>query len=77
MSRGTPAWQSVGMDHETLLRKIADRYHERRRESETERRALADAIRAATGAGMRQVEIVKATGYTREQVRLIAAGRTR
>lgn len=32
---------------------------------------LADLIRAEIAAGVRQVDIVKATGYTREQVRRI------
>ncbi len=41
------------------------------------RRGLAEMIRLAAAHGMRQVDIVKATGYTREQVRLIVAGRTR
>ncbi len=38
---------------------------------------LAEEIRAAAAEGMRQVDIVKATGYTREQIRRIVAGRTR
>jgi len=45
-------------------------------ELEAARLALADAIRADAEAGVPQVEIVRATGYTREQVRRIAAGRT-
>jgi len=47
------------------------------RETEETRKLLAEAIRDAAAAGMSQVTIVKATGYTREQVRLIAKGRTR
>jgi len=35
------------------------------------RAELADAIRAADQAGMRQVDIVAATGYSRERVRQI------
>lgn len=46
-------------------------------ETEQVRVRLAELIRAATADGMRQVDIVKATGYTREQVRVIQAGRTR
>ena len=46
-------------------------------ETEEVRVALADAIRAAVAAGMRQVDIVRVTGYTREQVRNIMAGLTR
>ena len=41
------------------------------------REKLADAIRAADAEGMRQVDIVRITGYTREQIRNIVAGRTR
>lgn len=46
-------------------------------ETETVRRLLAETVREAVAGGMRQVDIVKVTGYTREQVRLIVAGRTR
>ena len=46
-------------------------------ETEEVRKLLAEAIRDVSAEGMRQVDIVKATGYTREQVRLIVAGRTR
>ena len=46
-------------------------------ETEEVRQHLAKAIRDATAEGTPQVQIVKATGYTREQVRLIVAGRTR
>jgi hypothetical protein len=45
--------------------------------AEEARTDLAEMIRLAAGHGMRQVDIVKATGYTREQVRRIVAGRTR
>ena len=45
-------------------------------EFEAARLHLAEQIRAEVMAGVRQVDIVKATGYTREQVRRIAAGRT-
>jgi len=60
-----------------LLSIYAGRRHQLIRETEEVRLKLADAIRAAAAAGMPQVTIVKATGYTREQVRLIVAGRTR
>jgi hypothetical protein len=45
-------------------------------ELEASRVQLAELIPAELAAGVRQVDIVKATGYTREQVRRIAAGRT-
>lgn len=38
---------------------------------------LAEEIRAASAAGVPQVEIVRITGYTRDQIRLIVKGRTR
>jgi len=60
-----------------LLSMYAQRRHQLIRETEEVRQHLADAIRTAAAEGMPQVVIVKATGYTREQVRLIVAGRTR
>lgn len=60
-----------------LLSKHAQRRHELIREMEENRLALAEVIRTAVAKGMRQVDIVRTTGYTREQVRLIVAGRTR
>lgn len=44
---------------------------EARERVEAARAELAEAIRAASAAGMRQVEIVKITGYSRERVRQI------
>jgi DNA-nicking Smr family endonuclease len=46
-------------------------------DAEEARTGLAEMIRLAAAHGMRQVDIVKATGYTREQIRRIVAGRTR
>ena len=46
-------------------------------ETEEVRVRLASVIRAAVAEGIRQVDIVRATGYTREQIRNITAGRTR
>lgn len=45
-------------------------------ELESARAELAELIPAEVEAGVRQVDIVRVTGYTREQVRRIAAGRT-
>ncbi len=58
------------MDQATLKTR-ADRLRDLRDKAEAERLQLADAIRLAAAEGMRQVDIVRATGYTREQVRLI------
>ena len=55
----------------------ATRRHQLIQETEETRQHLADAIRTAAAEGMAQVAIVKATGYTREQIRRIVAGRTR
>lgn len=64
------------MDEDTL-RGQAEHLRALRDEAGLARTTLADSIREAAAAGMRQVDIVRATGYTREQVRLIVAGRTR
>jgi len=63
------------MDQATLMTR-ADRLREFRDKAEAARLLLADAIKEAAAEGMRQVDIVKATGYTREQVRQIVAGTT-
>lgn len=49
----------------------AQRAAEDRDKVVTARERLADAIVAAADAGMRQVDIVRITGYTRERVRQI------
>lgn len=59
----------VGMtDHEKALAEAAEKYRQARPE-------LQAAIRAAHQAGMRQVDILRATGYvwSREHVRLICS----
>ena len=45
-------------------------------ETEQIRARLVHLILAATAEGIRQVEICRTTGYTREQIRNITAGRT-
>lgn len=60
-----------------LLSIYSMRRHQLIRETEEVRVKLAEAIRAAAAEGMPQNIIVKTTGYTREQIRLIVAGRTR
>lgn len=65
------------MDHDAELRRLA-KTRERYDEAATAARLnLADAVRRAAADGVRQVDIVRATGYTREQIRRIVAGRTR
>lgn len=59
------------------VKELARRHAIRTKAHEASRLELAEAIREAAAAGMRQVDIVKATGYTREQIRRIVAGRTR
>lgn len=61
------------MDHEKLLADAAKTYRRRLTEMETARDALAARVRAAAADGLRQVEIVRATGHvwTREYVRQI------
>jgi hypothetical protein len=53
------------------LEEAAGVYAEAQKRAEAARQALADLIVEAARAGMRQVDIVKATGYTRESVRKI------
>lgn len=53
------------------LVKLGRRYQRLRAELEALRPEVADEIRAAAQAGVTQVAIVKATGYTRDQVRQI------
>lgn len=59
------------------LRELAWYYAAHKEKAEAARAELAKAIQAAAAAGVRQIDIVKATGYNREQVRRIVAGRTR
>lgn len=53
------------------LQQLGRRHQRLRADLEALRPELAEAIRAAAEAGMPQVDIVKATGYTRDQVRQI------
>jgi hypothetical protein len=59
------------------LQQVGRRFQRLRTEAEALRPTVAEKIRAAAQAGVAQVEIVKATGYTRDQVRKIAKGKTR
>lgn len=53
------------------LNQLGRRHQRLRADLEALRPELADEIRKAAAAGVAQVEIVKATGYTRDQVRQI------
>ncbi len=55
----------------TRLDQLGKKMQRLRAELEALRPDLADEIRTAHEAGLPQVEIVKATGYTRDQVRQI------
>jgi hypothetical protein len=61
------------MENERELAQSADRYRAATAELVAAREQLAENIRAADKNGMRQVDILRATGhvYTREQVRKI------
>ena len=59
------------------LRRLGRRHQRLRADLDALRPELTEQIRAAATAGVPQVEIVKATGYTRDRVRTIVAGRTR
>lgn len=53
------------------LTALAKTYQRDKARADKSREALADAIIEAAASNVPQVEIVKATGYTRERVRLI------
>lgn len=53
----------------TELRAAAAAFHRVQTQHEKARERLADAIRRANEAGVRQVEIIRISGYTREHVR--------
>lgn len=59
------------MSTKEALRRLGSRRQRLQAELDEIRPQLVDAIRAAAAEGVRQVEIVKATGYTREMVRRI------
>ncbi len=60
------------MDYDTTrLAQLGRRHQKLRDDLDALRPDLAEEIRAAHAAGMAQVDIVKATGYTRDQVRQI------
>ena len=65
------------MEHLKHLPKLRGKYDQLALKAYAARLELADCIRFAAADGARQVDIVKATGYTREQIRRIVAGRTR
>jgi hypothetical protein len=53
----------------TELRAAAAAFHRVQTQHEKARERLAAAIRQASAAGVRQVDIIKISGYTREHVR--------
>jgi len=59
------------------LWQVGRKFQRLRTEAQVLRPEVAEKIRAAALAGVAQVDIVQATGYTRDQVRKIVAGRTR
>lgn len=61
-------------DHTERLAELADRYRSARTELDDARDALTGEIRAAMGDGMRQSDVLRATGHvwTREMLRRLA-----
>ncbi|MGZ3141890.1 hypothetical protein ACVDFE_07805 [Lentzea chajnantorensis] len=60
-------------DHEKVLAERAAAYRNAQAHLAEERAALQEAVREASGAGMKQAEIIRATDHvwTREQVRQV------
>lgn len=60
-------------DHAKVLAERAAAYRSAQEQLTVEREALQKAVREASGAGMRQAEIIRATDHvwTREQVRQV------
>lgn len=56
------------------LRRLGAKRQKLETELEAVRAELPDAVRAAAEEGMRQVDMVKATGYTREMIRRMQLG---
>lgn len=78
VARHTTAWNDHPMPQAFPLERAAADYHRAKQALDDARARLARAIAEAAEAGTRQAEIVRTTGYTREQVRRIcrAAGIT-
>lgn len=55
----------------TELKRVADAYHRAQKRADERRAVLFDAIRAEAAKGTRQVDIVAATGFTRDYIRKI------
>lgn len=58
-----------------LILRLLARLHREQARTDRTRRELHDAIRAALAAGVKQADIARATGYSRERLRQIAAER--
>lgn len=67
----TPTPTTVTEDLAAFVAQVAAIYRQQQRVAEDARLALAAAIREAASKGVRQVDIIRASGYTREQVRKI------
>ncbi|XVV05832.1 hypothetical protein ACQPW3_10750 [Actinosynnema sp. CA-248983] len=63
----------AGVDHQAALSQCAAEYREAQARLSDAREALNGAIRAADADGMKQADIIRATGHvwTREQVRQV------
>jgi activator of 2-hydroxyglutaryl-CoA dehydratase len=69
--------EHVAVDEEqamTNVRTATRKYRTAQQRQEDAREQLAAAIREASAAGARQVDLVNATGYTREHIRRILKG---
>jgi hypothetical protein len=67
--RGDETHEEAAMSYDPdRLRQLGKRHQRLRADLDALRPDLADEIRAAAKAGVPQVEIVKATGYTRDRI---------
>lgn len=67
----------LGMDSVQLLADVTaqgDVYSKAKAAAEEERARLVELVRVAAEGGVRQVDIVQATGWTREHIRQIVKG---
>ncbi len=77
VTRPSPLPKMAGMDSAQLLADVTaqgDVYAKAKAAAEEERARLVELVKVAAKGGVRQVDIVQATGWTREHIRQIVKG---